>query len=935
MQIFNANPVSPLRAWVHAILPLVYDDSLSYYEVLAKAADKMNEVVTHLNDVQEALHDNDEFLKNSIENLTQSFNNFQQSMLTRQENFETTWNEKYENFEQSLTEKENQFESKITEQQTTFESKINSDFSTLSAQLDGDIANWEADVQEGLTTWQGEQEQKEQTFESNMEQKFTKFLEQYQKTFGVVQTTGNSTTDVMSQKAVTDYTITNDYTLITLNNMAEKQADDLNLLKTGILHYDLDVIKSAKNIPDLSGTSSRLAATIITVPNAMYSNPNFHGFRVQMLFVASSDPDCAMFYRFGTGSVTWSNWIKTVGSNNVVQELGESTTDAVSQKAINDLGIFFKKGYRGTETVDCNDLKENGFYYVYYNAKNTNFPVINDDTFSPNFEGIIFNMNNSKYYGGNLDNSFINQFAIALPSKVGYENYKYVKIFYRLYHAPFNIESQDLWSNWTQIYPTITVQTTGNSTTDIMSQKAVTDYTITNDYTLITLNNMAEKQADDLNLLKTGILHYDLDVIKSAKNIPDLSGTSSRLAATIITVPNAMYSNPNFHGFRVQMLFVASSDPDCAMFYRFGTGSVTWSNWIKTVGSNNVVQELGESTTDAVSQKAINDLGIFFKKGYRGTETVDCNDLKENGFYYVYYNAKNTNFPVINDDTFSPNFEGIIFNMNNSKYYGGNLDNSFINQFAIALPSKVGYENYKYVKIFYRLYHAPFNIESQDLWSNWTQIYPTIPTLTSAYYYNMQYANLNGHTCVDKIALRKCKGHKIIIRGDSYAQRDKTWGNSIGSALEASSTEIIGEGGEKLTSMLSDLRIASFNDVKALFIEGGLNDCHQKVDFTTFKEAIETFCTSFKSEHPDIHVVFISPPKSWYTDESYERDNLAVYSAIMCNVAVKNGYSIVNGFDCPAGYCKSDLIDNLMPDNIHFGTEHYDIFAKTIISAII
>lgn len=37
--------VRPLRYWVQKVLPLVYDDSLSYYELLDKVVHKLNEVV--------------------------------------------------------------------------------------------------------------------------------------------------------------------------------------------------------------------------------------------------------------------------------------------------------------------------------------------------------------------------------------------------------------------------------------------------------------------------------------------------------------------------------------------------------------------------------------------------------------------------------------------------------------------------------------------------------------------------------------------------------------------------------------------------------------------------------------------------------------------------------------------------------------------------
>lgn len=39
-----------LKVWVQSILPVVYDDSLSYYEVLCKVVAKINEIVGFVND---------------------------------------------------------------------------------------------------------------------------------------------------------------------------------------------------------------------------------------------------------------------------------------------------------------------------------------------------------------------------------------------------------------------------------------------------------------------------------------------------------------------------------------------------------------------------------------------------------------------------------------------------------------------------------------------------------------------------------------------------------------------------------------------------------------------------------------------------------------------------------------------------------------------
>lgn len=42
--------VKPFRFWSQKVLPLVYDDSLSYYEVLCKLRDKINELIGFITD---------------------------------------------------------------------------------------------------------------------------------------------------------------------------------------------------------------------------------------------------------------------------------------------------------------------------------------------------------------------------------------------------------------------------------------------------------------------------------------------------------------------------------------------------------------------------------------------------------------------------------------------------------------------------------------------------------------------------------------------------------------------------------------------------------------------------------------------------------------------------------------------------------------------
>ena len=47
----------PMRFWCQTILPLVYDDALSYYEVLAKIADYLNNIIIDLQTLTEIVEE--------------------------------------------------------------------------------------------------------------------------------------------------------------------------------------------------------------------------------------------------------------------------------------------------------------------------------------------------------------------------------------------------------------------------------------------------------------------------------------------------------------------------------------------------------------------------------------------------------------------------------------------------------------------------------------------------------------------------------------------------------------------------------------------------------------------------------------------------------------------------------------------------------------
>lgn len=67
--------IGAFRFWCQKVLPAVYDDSLSYYELLCKVIDKLNELIEKDNEQSEVLN----ILIHEFEELRELFEKFQES----------------------------------------------------------------------------------------------------------------------------------------------------------------------------------------------------------------------------------------------------------------------------------------------------------------------------------------------------------------------------------------------------------------------------------------------------------------------------------------------------------------------------------------------------------------------------------------------------------------------------------------------------------------------------------------------------------------------------------------------------------------------------------------------------------------------------------------------------------------------------------------
>lgn len=69
--------IKPWRFWCQKVLPLVYDNSLSYYEVLCKVVEKLKEIINAQNLTESAIAE----IRQAIEQINEWIDNFDTSYI--------------------------------------------------------------------------------------------------------------------------------------------------------------------------------------------------------------------------------------------------------------------------------------------------------------------------------------------------------------------------------------------------------------------------------------------------------------------------------------------------------------------------------------------------------------------------------------------------------------------------------------------------------------------------------------------------------------------------------------------------------------------------------------------------------------------------------------------------------------------------------------
>lgn len=189
--------LTKVKTYCAKVLPLVFDNSLSYYEFLGKVCHKLNECIDALNSqnlniiefthmVQLEIENFEKYIDNLItefedelkkaweeykEELNKAFADFKNEMLTAWEE-EKAINEK---FRTDLLNDFNSFKTEITAQQERFETQIKADFNTYKETVNAEIEQFEQATNADLSAFKNTMQTQQNEFENHMVELFNNF----------------------------------------------------------------------------------------------------------------------------------------------------------------------------------------------------------------------------------------------------------------------------------------------------------------------------------------------------------------------------------------------------------------------------------------------------------------------------------------------------------------------------------------------------------------------------------------------------------------------------------------------------------------------------------------------------------------------------------------------------------------------------------------
>ena len=171
-------PPKPYRAlWVQKVLPLVFDDALSYYEALAKVKDYVNKLLEDVKTLDENVDNlHDDFLKLQTW-INEELNRFELEMNNQWVTFQQNMKADFEQYKNETTEYLNQqFNNFVNDANT----RINQFLADLEAKIDAYFDAYKKEVNERITNFENSVNTEISNFKSEMNEWKTQFINDFE-----------------------------------------------------------------------------------------------------------------------------------------------------------------------------------------------------------------------------------------------------------------------------------------------------------------------------------------------------------------------------------------------------------------------------------------------------------------------------------------------------------------------------------------------------------------------------------------------------------------------------------------------------------------------------------------------------------------------------------------------------------------------------------
>ena len=158
----NYNELTPFRFWCNKVLPLVYDDSLSYYELLCKVVDYLNKTMEDVNtiakefdEIKDLYGTLEEYVNEYFDNLdVQSEIDHKLDEMVSDGTMASIIEPLLESYEAELQEELDNFQEDINGQLSDFQDNINGELDTFQGTVNGTLTGFHNEMVRELDTFE-------------------------------------------------------------------------------------------------------------------------------------------------------------------------------------------------------------------------------------------------------------------------------------------------------------------------------------------------------------------------------------------------------------------------------------------------------------------------------------------------------------------------------------------------------------------------------------------------------------------------------------------------------------------------------------------------------------------------------------------------------------------------------------------------------------